>query len=205
MSDIERWAEKRERVSADAYRAIGRYVVEFSQLMFFMRSLIARRLTEPDKPTTLADLALGQIQPVQLTDAFFAACLADGRLDSDEKKIGRSLRARVLKESSENRNDLAHGDWWIGGLAADDTIRPSTLVRIKPAKEVGAHIFEDLTVDELDRRSDDVLKLALRVHAFGSIALGFETKNRVREIFAVVDKQVVIRGDPTQWPPIPSV
>ena len=82
-----------DQATADAYRVIGRYVVEFSQLMFLMRSELARYLGSPRNRAEIAHLVLGQAMPNQLTDAFFAVCIEAGNLDADETKVARSLRA----------------------------------------------------------------------------------------------------------------
>lgn len=178
-------------------RAIGRYVVEFSQLVFVMRAMLARRLTAggPGEPTTIADLVLGQHTATQLADAFFAVCLADGRLDENEKKIGRALRARVIREANENRNDLAHGDWWVSSPMYGVEELPAMLARVKPAKERDTHIYTHLTAKQVDEWSDAVYEIGQFVVGFGAIALGRDPEgHRVSDMFELKDKRVVLRG-----------
>jgi hypothetical protein len=67
-------------------------------------------------------------------------------------------------------------------------------MRVKPAKLAETHTYTALTVKQVDEWSDAVYEMAGLVAAFGSIALGHDTENRVSEIFEIKDKRVVLRG-----------
>jgi hypothetical protein len=94
----------------NAYRAIGRYVVEFSQLLYHLRTLIAHRL--PTDPATIAFLVLGEAQAQQLANVFFGTCRVVADLDAEEQKVAAWLRNRVNGQI-ELRNEIAHGDWFV--------------------------------------------------------------------------------------------
>ncbi len=101
----------REAQKNDAFRAVGRYVVEFSRLVFNMRFAMERRLANED-PTVPA-LALGELFAGQIADSFFAICQHVGDLDEAETKVAICLKNDV-RDEIKRRNDFAHGDWWIG-------------------------------------------------------------------------------------------
>src|SRR5581483_9489563 len=119
----------------DAYRAVGRYVVEFSQLVGRMRNLLTGRLSGEDVPQAISELALGEATAHQMMVAFFGACRYLGGFDAAEAKVEAHLRNRVA-HTIEKRNDVAHGDWWIGILRSDATdMIPPKLVRIRPLRD----------------------------------------------------------------------
>lgn len=98
-------------VAADdnAYRAIGRWVVEFSQLVFWMRSLMIQRLSKPSE-YGLLELAFGEATAGQIAASFFALCKTIGNLDESETAVSNKLRDTVGRAVTR-RNDFAHGDW----------------------------------------------------------------------------------------------
>jgi hypothetical protein len=53
-------------------RAIGRYVVRFSQLAYWMRYLMSVRLAGDGDRTELAELAFAQAEAQRIADSFFA-------------------------------------------------------------------------------------------------------------------------------------
>jgi hypothetical protein len=183
--------EAEERGRDEAYRAIGRYVAEFSGLVACMRSLLTERLHKPEDDTTLVELALGEGTAIQIANSFFAVCQEAAHLEGTEKKIGRSLRARVLKEI-EQRNNIAHGDWYV----EPEPLGPSTLIRVKPASGDEPFVVQDVPITDLDGWADAVHDLSLMVMEFGDLALGTELGNhrseaRVRDFFAIEKQRVV--------------
>lgn len=178
----------------DTYRAIGRYVVEYSRMLTFMRDKMTYRFARPGEKDAL-EAALGEMTAYPLTNAFFASCAAIGELDDDERKIGRSLRAQVLEES-ERRNDIAHGDWTVAQVV---NVEPRQnyveLRRLKPAKAREVDQRQELLARTLDEWSDEVHELALMVATFGQFALGIAGgTTRVRDRLAVQGKRVIQVG-----------
>lgn len=140
----------------DAYRAIGRYVVEFSRLIFFMRLTIIRQLMVDNGRVvdgSVPELVLGEAYADQLTNAFFAICQHVADLDDEETGVATRLKTEV-KKAIKDRNDLAHGDWWINESGP-------RLSRIKPGRKQGAEISKLLPVTEIDDRSDALRGLNL--------------------------------------------
>jgi hypothetical protein len=106
---------ERQRQRDDAYRAIGRYIVTFSEMFGFMRQTMSERLTRPGGDFALAELALAEYTAYPIMHAFFAMCRTLGNLDATEKRIATWLLKRV-GERIEQRNRIAHGDWLLGAL-----------------------------------------------------------------------------------------
>jgi hypothetical protein len=154
----------------DAYRAIGRWFVEFSRMFFHMRIAIERRLAKDDDPV-IAQVALGYATADQLTTAFFRICEIGTDLDKEEKQICARLRQEV-RDETKRRNDFAHGDWWIGfGSKSDGKTGDPYLWRTKPGKKDGPSDNKELPVEELDRLSGQVYELRQMVAEVGDICI----------------------------------
>lgn len=177
----------------ETYRAIGRYVAEFSRMFVLIRDKMAYRLARPGERETV-ESAFGEMTANQLTNAFFAVCQQIGHFDEDEQKVGRWLRARVM-EQIERRNDIAHGDWTVAQVV---NIEPrqniSELLRIKPARASGLREVQDVSADTLDEWSDELHDLSHMVAEFGQLALGINPAGRVSDAFTLERKRVVRRG-----------
>jgi hypothetical protein len=81
-------AEQR-KIEDAAYRAIGRYVVTFSQLVFFMRHLMSLRLKRPEDHMHPMRLAFGAGDAYSIANSYFAICIDIGDLDGTEQKRRR--------------------------------------------------------------------------------------------------------------------
>jgi hypothetical protein len=117
----------------EAYRAIGRYVVDFSVMVACMKIDMTTRLASQDRQNQiLAAIVFGEATAKQVSDAFFAMCLAVGECDDEGTKIVGKLQAKINQEITR-RNDFAHGDWWMGfgGLNAS-----MVLARYKPSRRL---------------------------------------------------------------------
>lgn len=177
----------------DAYRAIGRYVVEFSRLVLHMRHETERRLDRGSEQR-IAELALGEVSANRLTEAFFAICEAVADLDEEERQVGVRLRKEV-RDELKRRNDFAHGDWSIGEAAiAEDPV----LYRVKPGRKDGAGQLKELPVADIDAASDSLYELRQKVAEYGAICLEsfpFRLQGgghfRVGHAFRMEDHQVV--------------
>jgi hypothetical protein len=178
----------------DTYRAIGRYVIEFSRMFSLMRDKMAYRLARSDDTSKPLETAFGEMTANQLTNAFFSTCLNVGDLDDNEQKVGRWLRARVIKEI-ERRNDVAHGDWYVTQTVNVQPRRNnSTLRRLKPARSSDDGEERDIPAETLDQWSDEVHELGLLVAGFGQVALGIDAKRRVSDVFVFEKKRVIRRA-----------
>jgi CHASE2 domain-containing sensor protein len=133
----------------EAYRSIGRYVYEFSQLVAYMRAMMTRYLDT--RPQAVAELAFAQSAPAQIATAFFAMCRAVTRLDAAEEQTASRISGRV-GEAIEMRENVAHGDWWVG------------------ASVLGAEAVERSARD-LDARSAALIALTNLVAEFGALCL----------------------------------
>jgi hypothetical protein len=180
----------------DAYRAVGRYVVEFSRLIFHMRLGVIHELAN-DRDSLPHQLALGGSSARQISDAFFAICeYVMISPEADEIRIGRRLQ-RDVNEEIKKRNDVAHGDWWVGfGRKESGEGGDPRLLRVKPSKRAGAFEARDIPVAELDQWSDDLYALRQFVAEYGAIRLNtFHSRGlRVRDIFVMRDGRVVREG-----------
>lgn len=189
------------QVEADAaFRAIGRYVVAFSQLIAFMRQTMASRLMKPGDGIHLAELAIGEAGANQMTDSFFAMCASmtdpTSNLDADEKAVARQLRKEVLDEI-QLRNDIAHGDWWVWGDMDTTAAFPTSLIRLKPGRAKAPRTITSFSASDLEAATARLTHLSQHVGEFGQIALGvypFARNVRVRDIFVVRGKQVLRQG-----------
>ncbi len=131
------------------YRAIGRYVYEFSQLVAHMRDAMTRHLDRSNGG--VAAIAFAQAQPRQIANAFFTMCRTVTHLDPAEEKTGARIGTRV-GEAIEMRENVAAGDWWVG------------------ASSLGAEAVKRSATD-LDRRSDSLAELTNLVAEYGAICL----------------------------------
>jgi len=179
---------------ADAYRAIGRHVVEYSALVAAMRSAIEHQLTRDDP--MIPRLALAQASQKALSNAFFAICEREADFSASEKKIAARLKGEVTNTMAE-RNNFAHGDWEMGfGILGDPQLVRTKLTgvarawvaTIRPANEI------DALSDELVRLTDWVLEFAwicFRVHPLTQYK---HLKIRVSDIFQAKGKRVQRTG-----------
>jgi hypothetical protein len=80
-----------------------------------------------------------------------------------------------VTDAIETRNDIAHGDWWIGliALAEDRSTQrlPPRIVRTLPARSDGPRKVVELTIQELDAMSDRLEELLGLIDEFGKLAL----------------------------------
>jgi len=137
-----------------------------------MRRLIAWRLTIGRDNPMLAELVLGDATASQIADAFFGLCAYVGRFDEAEESIAKNLR-NTVKRAIEKRNDIAHGDWWVGLASYDaDAIDLPTLIRIRPLRSKGVEKIEELAAGDIDALSRDIGLLINDLEEFGHIALG---------------------------------
>jgi hypothetical protein len=209
----------------EAYRAIGRYVVTFSHLVFAMRSSIENRLMGGENGYHLVQLALGEAAAAQLANSFFGMCSEEAMLEHDEdRKIARMVKTNVFEEINR-RNDIAHGDWWPGVVEGSPVLRDPTLVRLKPGRgnfpkrrpwtgrpedhfddEVrpGARTVHHYSIADLDALSDCVLDLARVTAEFGALCMRQGQPRRkveLRNHLVIVDSRVALVGTSSEVAP----
>jgi transposase len=184
----------------DTYRAIGRYVVEFSRLIFHMRAAVVARMSPDDQ--RLGMLALGEVTAWPIAGSFFAMCRAVTDLDEAEEKVALELGKRVGK-AIEQRNDIVHGDWFVGYLSGfGGTPRDPALWRIKPSRHKGPFKWTDYPVTDLEVLADGLHELRQLVAEFGAVCLGTHPLGlgpelrspRVRDLFIFRDGAVRREG-----------
>ena len=120
----------------------------------------------------LGELVLGEAGASYVADVFFGMCDFNARWDENERKVAAILRQK-LKTTIERRNDIAHGDWWVG-LApwyADEIDKP-ILVRIRPVRKDGIEKVEQIGADDLDAYTTVIEDLISVVDEFGNLCLG---------------------------------
>jgi hypothetical protein len=196
-------AEVDEAMRDDAYRAVGRYVVEFSRLVFHMRYTIERQLAG-DQDIVIPQLALGELSANQIADSFFGICAYLADLDDAETKVASRLKADV-RATINRRNDFAHGDWWIGTPAQPGSVSDTTdplLWRTKPGRREIEQL-KTLPVTEIDSASDDLYALRQHVAEFGDLCLEdwpfapkFSEPVRVCHVFRINKARKVVRDGP---------
>jgi hypothetical protein len=188
----------------EAYRAIGRYFVEFSALVMMMRQAmlfrIARGAENWAEKYELTQTALGEQTAQPAADAFFAACRKLGNLDQDELEIEKALRLKVDAEI-RRRNLIAHGDWFVmKPLPGEPRDRIAALHRIKASSVKNPHGQRQLSVQELTDFGDTVRSLTDLVVMFivGSIGFSVEVPDEpilgVKHWLALRNGQVVPVG-----------
>jgi hypothetical protein len=170
------WDEVELKQLTDAaHRAIGRYVVTFSQLIYEMRRMAGDALTSDRKA---AELAFGQATAQQIADSFFGMCRYRGGLDSGELNIANQLQTEVGEKVTE-RNKIMHGDWWVGGELGGvrKMLELARLVRVYPNRRTGDfQRIEYYSIGDLDTISDRVVVLRLLVSRFGGCALALSMR-----------------------------
>lgn len=98
----------------DAYRALGRYMYEFSRLVWWMKFGIEHRLIRANSRDApwIGQLLLGEAAAQHIANAFFGV-MGLSEHDDIERAVAKKLRTQV-NEVIQTHNDIAHGDWFIG-------------------------------------------------------------------------------------------
>jgi len=153
------------------YRAIGRYVVEFSLVVAYMQIDVIERICFETDTAPLAYLTLGEAPAKQISDAFFAVCAAAGGCDTNELRILRKIQTR-LNDEITRRNDFAHGDWFEAlGPSDDDNPATFVLTRMKPSRKTNPGSTKPYSSRDLEAAVDEVRLLASWVLDVGDALL----------------------------------
>jgi hypothetical protein len=181
-------ASKEER--DDAYRAVGRYVVEFSRLIFHMRLAIEGRLRGSESEVVAARV-LSKVGADAIRSNFFALCKESLELIGVEKEIAKRLDSQVRREI-KRRNKFAHSDWWIGfGKIEDGSGGNPTL------SGSGFLFLNEIPTAEIDGFTDTLHELRQQVAEFGDLCLGrwplkpdLDPPARVGDVFTYKDGKI---------------
>lgn len=186
----------------DAYRAVGRYVVEFSRMIFHMRFNLERQ-ADSKGDTLVAPLLLGRASAQEVRRAFFGVCRSEANLDDSESKIADRLESGVERELKW-RNKFAHGDWWVGFGRKEDGSGGDPMLGRPGAPNRGSEM-QELPADKIDEISDRLYALRQQLGEFGDICLGtwpFQHKLdwtvRVADVFTINGATIVRDGPVAQ-------
>lgn len=178
----------------ETHRAIGRYVVAFSYLLYEMREAIEYPLRGDDP--VFAQLAMGEAYASQITNAFFAVCEHAADLDDEERQVAIRLKQEV-NDAIKNRNDIAHGDWKVRHVG----LPGPRMFRTKPGRKAGWLVEKARPVEELDGLSEALEELAETVIEFALLCFGvhphageIDGEVRVRDVYRFRNRRVVRVG-----------
>jgi hypothetical protein len=192
----------------DAYRALGRYIAEYSQLFLKLRWTVATCL-QREVALTVPLMAIGGLGDNRLTVAFFSICkyvgtFTFGEPTPEDDAIAAKFQKAVEKEI-RRRNEFAHGTWWIGWGLGDQMAIPNlwpTGPGRNPSKRSAADL--DKTTDamvELQEFLGQFSDMHLRsgVHMPGSEIAGRPVKPS--EVFRInKEGRIALRPDsPYRW------
>lgn len=150
---------------ADAlYRAIGRFIVEYSRLDGRMRNLMDHLVLIHRGGGVVAIpwmAALGQITTSdKMSAVFFSVCSAMRELEPDEIAIQAALRAQI-KALRKKRTHVAHDVWQVGS----DTSAASSIRLGFSGGHDTIHVrFRN--PPDIEALADEAVELAELVHAF---------------------------------------
>ena len=170
---------------AEAHRAVGRYVVEFSQMVFAMQARMVRQLEHYGVPEDLSWIPFGGVAARDVTDQFFGMARTITPHDEEEDATATRLKTLVLEEV-RRRNDVAHGEWLPIGFSIEDSAPfPLGAVRVKPDRKAG--IFDLISAD-LDKHSDAVVGLREMLWDYGT-ACFLPRSGRVGDVLRLEGKR----------------
>lgn len=170
----------------DTYRAIGRYVVAFSQMVAGMREILAGHIAPDDDGRLPVDLLASSLTAQQIADPFFAVCRRLVELDDEEQAIARKLQNAVNEEIKE-RNAFAHHDWHVARWSSPN-------VDVPIAERLGLKASSKDAERRVVYTPADIDKLARRVEGL---------RNVVWEFGTICTKQDAY--DPAKGRPVPKI
>jgi hypothetical protein len=183
----------------EAYRAIGRYLYCFSRLVFHMRQGIVGALgAGSTTKRQIGEIAMSSSTAQPIADAFFAICRQFGGLEVAEEAVANIL-SRQVNEAIVERNNIVHGDWWIGFASQDATeMDDPVLLRISAARKQGPFVRRELGPTQLDAMSDNLTALRHLVAEFGDLTIGIRRVHEGERVsdFLIVDAKEVRRSGP---------
>ena len=147
-AEAEAWRAITWPQTAKTFEALGRYVHDFSRLVFHMRRILTEALGRDQATHLIATFALSETYAQQLANTFFGSCVAIGGLeDDDETTIASRLRTRVTK-AIELRNFVVHGDFWLG-FTQEGKLQTALMERVKPVRGDGPFQSKPFTPEML--------------------------------------------------------
>lgn len=178
----------------EAHRAVGHYVFAFSNLVSQMREAVEYVLAG-DGDGKNASLAMGAAYAEQITNAFFAICERQAEFDDEERGVATRLKKEV-KDAIADRNDFAHGDWFLRWPE-----QGPSLIRTKPGRRDGAWIDRIRPTEEIDSLAEGLEVLTETIYEFAVLCFGIHELQergggavRVRDIYRLRRHQVLRIG-----------
>jgi hypothetical protein len=189
-----------QRPGHAVYVALGRFVVEFSQVVAAMQDGMIRVAAGDNETARTAWIAAlsADVAADQTTRMFFVVCSSVAELDESEKRIRKLLRGRV-EHLTRRRNAISHGTWHMPVLHASRD--KSEWVWDQPhfwygrAGKDGISMRDPVTVEEAEALADEANDLARLLHRF-AVACAPGEPHRVRDRLEVRDGRVVRRNPP---------
>ena len=166
-----------------------------------MRDRMVWHLQRPDDPPLLADFAFGAATADSISTAFFGMCQLLLPHEEDERKTAVRLR-NLVGEEVKLRNDVAHGDWYIGwishpGGSAEPQLKPPWVERIKPTRNKGP--MESISED-LDARSEKLEELTQFLREYGLVCFGVHGRQLAGQSLGVRDVVCLVDSQPAYGP-----
>lgn len=186
--------------TAETFEALGRYVQDFSRLVFHMRRILREAIGLDRTTRLIATFVMSEAYAQQIANAFFGSCIAIGNVEDDEKTVATGLRTRV-DAAIQLRNFVAHGDFWIG-FNEQGEMQSALMERVRPLRKKGPYESKPFTPEMLGAESAQLGELRDLVAEFGEICLdvgirgshGIDEPLRVRDVFGIVGGEIVRNG-----------
>ena len=141
-----------------------------------------------------ARLAMGAAFAEQITNAFFAICERLAEFDAEERGVATRLKKEV-NDAIADRNDFAHGDWFMRWPDQGPSLR-----RTKPGRRSGAWIERVRPIEEIDAMANDLEDLTETIYEVALLCLGIHPLQerggravRVRDIYRFRKREGVLR------------
>lgn len=193
MDEADRLALRQHQID-ELYRAIGRFVVEFSQLLHRLETmtvlLMAAGSAAPQQ-RTWALLAGRTAQPI--VDGYFAllAEIHRDRWTDEDWRLVKGVR-KEISDLIARRNRLSHDAWFVG-WGNEDTVdfRTATRRRLSSSPSDGARFTAaEFRADQLEAEADDIRRLSSVAASIGHLEL---LEKRPSEVLRVDDDGRVVR------------
>jgi hypothetical protein len=184
------------------HRAIGRFFVEFSQMIHAMDSATAFVIAG-GRPMSLAYAALGQRGAMTVVDAYFTLLAEIGYEDWNkaDKEVVSKLKEEVKELVRVHRNRYVHDAWFVGWVShKDGETWPADHRRhtYTPTKEGARMDWNTVTVTDLEAQSDNADRLRILVgNLMGNVVVKASRSGTTEhdpspsELMEIVDGQVV--------------
>jgi hypothetical protein len=168
MAEADERHERRAEQTDKIYRALGRFVVSFSQMSFALESSNLQMLTLGFRDQGLANVAVAGLSVESLREMYFALSAEQMDLNELEQRIAKRLRDRV-ESLIKARNNILHVTWFVGwgSDATEDWSRAETW-KIRRGTKRPRALAEKYTAERLDGLSQQCSELADLLRLFAA-------------------------------------